>query len=136
MDNKITVVMDFSYVGEEHHFEAEIKLPPHLGGLSEFAHSIPRVIGRQNKVDSYSYMYEVMDCTPVQVVAAEGYVAKFLEAGAMPLHDFLAACSEVTTERLMQHIAETYLAKGCDQDQVHQALMAAFQIGFSAGEES
>jgi hypothetical protein len=138
MKNLITVKMNFGYKGEEFVFQSVEELPLHLDGLLKFAESIPRRMARANDVDTYSYMFEAMECTPIEVIKAEGYVAKFMHDDSVSLEAFIEQCNAVTIEMLMQHIAQSYLPKqaadAAVQDAVMAALMAAYSIGHSAGE--
>ncbi len=129
--NLITVKMNFGYRGEEFIFQSVEELPLHLDGLLEFAESIPRRIARANDVDTYSYMFEAIECTPVEVIKAEGYVSKFMQGDSMPLEQFIADCNNITTDMLMQHIVEMYLPEQAGSDELYQALMAAYAIGYS-----
>ncbi len=131
--NLITVKMNFGYRGEEFVFESVEELPLHLDSLLEFAESIPRRIARANDVDTYSYMFEAIECTPVEVIKAEGYVSKFMQGDSVPLEQFIADCNNVTTDMLMQHIVEMYLPEEADNDVIYQALMEAYVLGYSAG---
>ena len=131
--NLITVKMNFGYKGEEFVFQSVEELPLHLDGLLEFAESIPRRMARANDVDTYSYMFEAMECTPIEVIKAEGYVSRFMHGDSVPLGQFIAECNEVTIEMLMRHIAEMYLPEEADNDAMYLALMAAYAIGYSAG---
>jgi hypothetical protein len=133
MKNLITVKMNFGYRGEEFVFESVEELPLHLDGLLEFAESIPRKMARANDVDTYSYMFEAMECTPIEVIKAEGYVSRFMQGDSVPLEQFIADCNDVTIETLMQHIVEMYLPEQVGNDALYQALMAAYAIGYSAG---
>lgn len=132
MKNLITVKMNFGYKGEEFVFESVEELPLHLDGLLEFAESIPRRMARANDVDTYSYMFEAMECTPIEVIKAEGYVSRFMHGDSVPLEQFIADCNDVTIDMLMRYIAEMYLSEQAGSDAVSQALMAAYAIGYSA----
>ena len=133
MKNLITVKMNFGYQGKEFIFQSVEELPLHLDGLQEFAESIPRRMARANDVDTYSYMFEAMECTPIEVVKAEGYVSRFMQGDSVPLEQFIAECNAVTVDMLMRHVAETYLPEQADNDAMYEALMAAYAIGYSAG---
>ncbi len=135
MKNLITVKMDFGYRGEEFVFESVEELPLHLDGLLEFAGSIPRRMARANGIDAYSYMFESMECTPIEVVKAEGYVSRFMQGDSMPLGDFMAECSKVTFETLLEDVAVRMSSKAEDALSVEEALLLAYNIGFSKGSE-
>lgn len=140
MKNLITVKMNFGYQGQEFVFESVEELPLHLDGLLEFAESIPRRMARANDVDTYSYMFEAMECTPIEVINAQGYVAKFMHGDSVSLESFIAQCNAVTIEMLMHHLVQTHLPTLANdahtQDAMMSALMAAYAIGHSAGEAS
>jgi hypothetical protein len=131
--NLITVKMNFGYKGEEFVFQSVEELPLHLDSLLEFAESIPRRIARANDVDTYSYMFDALECTPVEVIKAEGYVSRFMHGESVPLEQFIADCNNVTIEMLIRNIAETYLPEQAESNAMYQALMAAYAIGYSAG---
>jgi len=125
--------MNFGYKGEEFVFQSVEELPLHLDSLLEFAESIPRRIARANDVDTYSYMFDALECTPVEVIKAEGYVSRFMHGESVPLEQFIADCNNVTIEMLIRNIAETYLPEQAESNAMYQALMAAYAIGYSAG---
>ncbi len=129
--NLITVKMNFGYKGEEFIFEAVEELPLHLGSLLEFSESIPRKIALANGVDTYSYMFEAMECNPIEVIKAEGYVSRFMQGDSVSLEQFIADCNGITIDTLMQHIAEMHLPEQAGSDDLYQALMAAYAIGYS-----
>lgn len=125
--------MDFDFAGKSYHFSSQATLPKHMGGLLDFANSLPRKLGRENGVDSYSYMYEVMDASIIVVTAAEGLISKFMVGNAMPLYDFITVCNEVSVDDLIRHIAETQFSSVEDKKSLHKALTTAYHIGVSAG---
>ncbi len=131
--NLITVKMNFGYKGEEFVFESVEELPLHLDGLLEFSESIPRRMALANDVDTYSYMFEAMECTPIQVIKAEGYVSRFMQGDSVPLEKFIADCNAVTVEMLLKEIAQNHVPQLAEDESLQQALMAAYDIGYSAG---
>ena len=131
--NIITVKMNFGYQGEQFVFESVEELPVHLDGLLEFAESIPRKMARANNVDTYSYMFDSMECTPIEVIKAEGYVSRFMQGDSVPLETFIAACNEVTIEMLIKDVAQTHMPHLAEDESLNKALMAAYAIGHSAG---
>lgn len=148
MTNKITVQMLFHFKGEEHCYRAEIQLPLHLGGMTEFYYSLPRRIAERNGVDTYSYMFDMMESSPIEVISATGYVARFLENGPVSMDEFVAACNNVTPESLLQDIAENFTLssqtlqstitaqadlKVALGKELEQALKQAYEIGLSKG---
>lgn len=136
MDNIITIKMDFSFSGESYSFESKVTMPLHLDGLIAFAESLPRKIGRENGVDSYSYMHEVMDASMIKVTHAEGYITKFLTSSSMPLADFILSCNSSSIEDFLLHIVEEKFPTASNHDELHNALIYAYKIGESAGRES
>lgn len=137
MKNLMTVRMNFDYRGEAFVFESVEELPLHLGGLLEFAESIPRRIARANEVDTYSYMFEAMECTPIKVIKAEGYISRFMHGDGVPLAEFMNQCNAVTVDMLLLDILEQHLPEYTTGDAVHEktfaALQSAYAIGYSAG---
>lgn len=132
MTNQISVQMVFHFKGEEHNLKADIKLPLHIGDMTAFYYALPRRIAERNGVDTYSYMFDMMESCPIEVVAAEGYVARFLENGPISMDEFVQACNAVTPEMLMADIAER-VQDGTNLS-LESALLLAYQIGVSQGE--
>jgi len=133
MENIISIEMKFDFSGESFHFTSDVTMPKHMGGLLEFADSLPRKLGRENNVDSYSYMHETMETSIIVVTEAKGYVSKFLVGNAMPLYEFISACNQVEIDDLLQHISETHFPNIEDKKMLHKALLSAYEIGVSAG---
>lgn len=133
MTNEITVQMLFHFKGEQYDYTADIKLPLHLGNMTEFYYSLPRRIAERNGVDTYSYMFDMMESSPIEVISAKGYVARFVENGAISMDEFVAACQEVTPEKLLQDIAEKLNQQADDTFSIEDGLKLAYEIGLSQG---
>lgn len=133
MTNVITVQMQFYFKGEEHNYQTEVKLPLHLGNMTDFYYNLPRKIAEKNGVDTYSYMYDMMESTPIEVIAAQGYVSRFLENGTVSMDEFAAECQKITPERLLQDIAKRVDTQSENALTLEKALTQAYQIGLSQG---
>jgi len=133
MTNVITVQMLFHFKGEQYDFSAEIQLPLHLGNMTEFYYSLPRRIAERNGVDTYSYMFDMMESSPIEVISAKGYVARFVENGSISMDEFVAACQEVTPEALLADIAEQMKPSSANSLSIEEGLKLAYEIGLSQG---
>lgn len=126
--------MRFYFKGDEHNYHAEIKLPLHLGNMTEFYYSLPRRIAERNGVDTYSYLFDMMESSPIEVISAKGFVARFLENGPISMDEFAAECQKITPELLLKDIAQRVDSQTGDALSLEQALTLAYQIGCSKGE--
>ncbi len=136
MNNTITVNMLFHFKGEEYNLTKEVKLPANLDNLQTFISSLPRVLAQDNGIDTYSYLFEMMECTDIYVTQATGFVSRFMPEEPVILETFIESCKQITLDDLLDFTLQTHLPDLVDNQQAKAALKEAFLIGQSAGKQA
>ncbi len=136
MNNTITVNMLFHFKGKEYNLTKEVNLPANLGNLQTFISSLPRVLAQDNGIDTYSYLFEMMECTDIYVTQATGFVSKFIPEEPVILETFIESCQHTTLDDLLDFTLQTHLPDLVDDQQAKIALKEAFLIGQSAGQQA
>ncbi|MCU7796312.1 MAG: hypothetical protein KZQ75_04180 [Candidatus Thiodiazotropha sp. (ex Myrtea spinifera)] len=133
MKNSIDISTAFSFKGEVHTPSATLDLDSHMessGSLPPF-HAL---LASTNDIDTYSYLYEVMEMAAVQYSNAKGMAAEFLKDGAFDQAGFETAWRENKITQLLQPIARDYL--GIDDIDNHTDLRAALLQAYKLGREA
>ncbi|MDP2785253.1 MAG: hypothetical protein Q8O38_11765 [Sulfurimicrobium sp.] len=130
MKNSIDAHVEFSFKGETYSLFATIELDDFL----EFDASLPSlhaILARKNGIDTYSYLYEVMQQEEIRFDNAHGLAADFLTGGEFDLEAFVARQQELKTFGLLQAIATHEL--GINDLEQHRelknALFQAYKLG-------
>ena len=93
--------------------------------------SLHAILARKHGIDTYSYLYEVMQEEEIRFDNAQGLAADFLTDGAFDLDAFVARRQELKILGLLQVIATREL--GIDNLAQHRelknALFQAFELG-------
>jgi len=100
----------------------------------EHDHSFPSfhaILACDNKIDTYSYLYEVMLETEIRFANAQGIAADFLNNGDFNQGAFIAAWQENRTLALLQPIAIREL--GIEDLKQHQELKNALVQAYNLG---
>ncbi|MCU7916017.1 MAG: hypothetical protein KZQ65_08985 [Candidatus Thiodiazotropha sp. (ex Gloverina cf. vestifex)] len=133
MKNSIDISTAFSFKGEMHTPSTTLELDSHMensGSLPPF-HAL---LASTNDIDTYSYLYEVMEMTDVQYSNAKGMAAGFLKDGVFDQAGFEAAWRENKITQLLQPIARDYL--GIEDIDDHTDLRAALLQAYKLGREA
>lgn len=130
MKNSIDAQIEFSFKGESHSLSSHIDLDQ----LMEQDHSFPSFharLARDNNIDTYSYLYEVMLETEIRFANAQGLATDFLSDGDFNQDAFMAAWQENRILALLQPIAARELGiADLDQHQgLKNALVQAYNLG-------
>lgn len=130
MKNSIDVHIEFSFKGKAYSLTSNIDLDQ----LVEHEQSFPSfhaILARDNKIDTYSYLYEVMLETEIRFANARGIAADFLSDGDFNQEAFITAWQENRMLALLQPIATRELGiANLDQHQgLKSALVQAFNLG-------
>jgi hypothetical protein len=72
MKNSIDVHVEFSFKGEDYSLTSNIDLDQFMENGSSFP-SFHAILARDNKIDTYSYLYEVMLETGIRFANAQGF---------------------------------------------------------------
>lgn len=130
MKNCIDAQIAFSFKGENYALTSNIDLDQ----LMQHDHSLPSfhaILARDHKIDTYSYLYEVMLETEIRFAHAQGIAADFLINGDFNQAAFIVAWQENTALALLQPIASRELGIA-DLNQhlgLKNALVQAYNLG-------
>jgi hypothetical protein len=134
MKNSIDATVTFSFKGETYTPSTTIDLDALMeqsGGLSHL-HSL---LAKEDGIDTYSYLYEVMEQSPIRFVNAQGSVAGFVEDEVLDIEGFQKQWQQNRVIGMLQSIASREL--NIDDLEKHpdlkNALLEAYDCGKSAG---
>lgn len=133
MANRIDASVEFSFKGETHSPSAAIDLDAAMNGDGHLT-DLHRTIAQANGIDTYSYLYEVMESHDILFANATGMAAEFLVGGHF---DTAAFEQRWQTERklsVLRPIAKRHLA--VDALEQHPDVMAALLDAYDAGRDS
>lgn len=132
MKNSIDAHVEFSFKGESYAPYATIALDE----LLEHHGAIPplhAILAEKNGIDTYSYLYEVMEQAEIFFDNARGLAADFLIDGRFDTEAFVAQWHENQVLGLLQAIA---LREGFKDLEHHPALKNALLQAYLAGKNS
>lgn len=133
MKNSIDAHVEFSFKGETYAPFATID----LDGLLEHHDSLPpihAILAKRHGIDTYSYLYEVMQEAEIYFDNAQGLAVDFLINGDFDMEAFVARWQENRVQGLLQAIATREL--GIDHLEQHQALKNALLQAYRLGKNS
>jgi len=133
MKNSIDAHIEFSFKGETYSLSSNIDLDEFM----EHEHSFPSFharLARDNQIDTYSYLYEVMLETEIRFDHAQGLAADFLSDGDFNQKAFIAAWQENSVLALLQPIAMREL--GIANLDLHQGLKNALVQAYNLGKRT
>lgn len=132
MKHSIDIHVEFSFKGEEHSPSATLTLDDFLAFPS--VPSLHAILARKCGVDTYSYLYEVMEQAEIVFDNAHGLAADCLSEGEFDLEAFVAKGHELRTIGLLQPIAKREL--GITDIEQHPALKNALLQAYRLGQNS
>ncbi len=130
MKNQITAKVEFSYKGEVFSPSTIINLNNTMEE-QDLLSSIHRKIAQENEIDTYSYLYEVMEQAEIIFINAQGLAIEFLSDNDFDFLAFQGALRETRHDQMCQKIAATEMGVD-DLDQypgLRNALIKAFEFG-------
>jgi len=130
MKNSIDAHIEFSFKGETYSLTSNIDLDQLMEHELSFP-SFHAILARDNKIDTYSYLYEVMLETEVRFANAQGIAADFLNDGHFDQEAFISAWQENRALALLQPIAvhELGIADLNQHQSLKNALIKAYNLG-------
>jgi hypothetical protein len=130
MKNQITAKVEFSFKGEVFSPSATIDLDQVMA-RQDPQPSFHLMIAQKNKIDTFSYLYEVMEQAEVIFTDAQGIATEFLNDCSFNFLALQDAWHESTLEQMYQEIADTEM--GADAFDRHpglkNALVKAYELG-------
>ncbi|MDO8350310.1 MAG: hypothetical protein Q7S94_04060 [Gallionella sp.] len=133
MNNSITARVEFSFKGEDYSYTASIDLNQLLLQHSSLP-SFHVILAKLHKIDTYSYLYEVMEATDIEFSNPAGCAANYLLDGEFDPSALAADWHTAKVSVLLQPIAERELGI-TDLNQhpaLKRALVAAYYLGSNA----
>jgi hypothetical protein len=130
MKNQITANVEFSYKGEVFTPSTIIDLDNTMA-QQDLLPSIHRMIAQENKIDTYSYLYEVMEQAEIIFTNAQGLAIEFLSDTNFDFSAFQGALCETRHDQMCQEIAATEMGV-TDLDKypgLKSALIKAYALG-------
>ncbi len=126
MKNSIDVRVEFSFKGNDYDLTSTIDLDAHSHALD-----IYQILAHDNKIDTMSYLYEVMQETDLEFSNARGAAAAFLQEGQFNAYTFALHWQEhkiimQLNPIAMRHMGITDLQQN---SALKQALLEAYQLG-------
>lgn len=134
MANSIDARIEFSYRGEIHHPSASIDLDKTMeaGGIG---HGLHLQLAKASGIDSYSYLYEVMESYPITFSNPKGIAADYLSGAEFDFAGFETHWRETRDFTTLDVIiAHHFNDDECARHPaLRVALREAFRVGKAAG---
>lgn len=125
--DSIDVGVEFSFRGEDYSLAATIRFSEEMPATLQACHAI---LARMNGVDTYSYLYEVMEQADLEFSNPQGLAARFLNEGRFDLDGFCAAWREKRIVDALRPVALRELGVDPDSDPGLKALLLeAWRLG-------
>lgn len=133
VNNQIDAAIKFSYQGETHSPRSTIDLDNMMEGKGQLS-DLYTHIAKENNIDTYSYLYEVMESYEIEYSNAQGLAQQCLEGDQFDFARFEQLWHEAREVRALAGIARKQL--GIDdldkEAKIKQALLDAYHLGKSA----
>ncbi|MDH5183662.1 MAG: hypothetical protein OEX12_07195 [Gammaproteobacteria bacterium] len=133
MSNRIDASIEFSYKGESYSPTATIDLDVMMIKSGQLP-NLHRTLALQHKIDTYSYLYEVMESHEIQYSNATGLAQQCLQDGRFDLPAFEQLWQENREVTALEDIARDQLGiEDLDAEpKFKQALIEAYRLGKTA----
>jgi hypothetical protein len=130
MANSIDAFIEFSFKGENYEFHSTLDLDQQLERHMSLE-SMHHVMAVEHGIDTYSYLFEVMQMEDIHFDNPQGRAEAYLHDGVF---DFEAYAQENTTDFLFAPLQAIALREmGVDdleqQPRLKQALLRAYRLG-------
>lgn len=130
MSNSFTISVEFSYKGETFNLSTRVDLDAYLEQGSEIP-MLHDLIARANKIDHYSYQYEVLCSEDIHFSEVQGFAGDYIVDGVFDAVGFAGHWHEHHVEHIVAAIAqrEMGVAELASQPDLQRALLAAYRAG-------
>ena len=128
--NSIDARIEFSFKGETYAFSSTLDLDRLLAQHDNFS-ALYSILAQKHNIDTYSYLYEVMQETEIEFENAQGLASEFISDGIFDQQAFTANWQNNRTAALLQPIAtrELGIADLNQHPKLKAALLQAFNLG-------
>ena len=133
MKNSIDATVTFSFKGETHTPSTTIDLDALMKQHGSLPH-LYTLLAMENGIDTYSYLYEVMEQSPIRFVNAQGAVANFVNNEVLDVEGFQRRWQQNQVIDMLQSIAsrELNIDDLDNHPELKNALLEAYDCGKSA----
>ena len=130
MKNTIDAKVSFSFKGEEYHPSMTIDLDEVMK-TSEGLPNLYSVLARKNDIDTYSYLYEVMEASDIIFENPVGLAEQCLSGHEFDINKFESLWRNHLQLSKLREIAKKHM--GLDDPDQQAGLMAALMEAYQAG---
>ena len=132
MKNTIDAQVKFSFRGENYSPAITLDLDS-ITDKPETFEVLHRVIATKNQIDTYSYLYEVMESSPIIFSNAQGLAVNYLQDDNFDFSRYLKDRQDDQLSKQMTHIAEEIMgiSKLENEPNLKAALIAAYKLGLN-----
>ena len=132
MTSTLEIHVEFSFRGETHCLRATVDLDDLLSKY-DIQPPFHEIIAQHNKIDTYSYLYEVMEQAEIVFEKATGLAAQFINEGLFDFGGFAARWREDRILDLLKPIAQREIGVDLDSNAaLARALLEAYRLGKSS----
>ena len=132
--NTIIVTIPFSFRGEDHTPSLKIDLND-FAKKDVDASVLFHLVAIENRIDTYSYQYEVLESSCIVYSQATGAASQFLNNGEFDFEGFKACIKQTGVADILADIAKTSLQISNLDKTEHAAIRKALLQTFIAGQE-
>ncbi|MEE9328386.1 MAG: hypothetical protein V3U71_13955 [Cocleimonas sp.] len=133
MKNTIKVTIPFSFKGIEHTPSSIIDLDIFIRG-DQNLNSVFHLVANENKIDNYSYEYEVLQASSLHFSNATGLAEKHLTNRNFDFEGFKQILNEEQLLNTLQTIAKQTM--NIENIEEHETLQLALEQAYQAGKNS
>ena len=126
MKNSIKVSFNFSFKGERHSPSSVLDLDKMMERSGDFS-QIDFHVAKENGIDTYSYLFEVMQMTPAEFSEPGGLAEEFYRDNSFDFEAFKQAHNEQKIIQQLQTIAGDIDLE--ENEAVRKALLEAYRLG-------
>ena len=129
MTSALEIHVEFSFRGETHCLQATVDLDEMLSRCDNLP-SFYEIVAQHNKIDTHSYLYEVMEQAEIIFEKATGLAVQFLKEGCFDFEGFAARWHENRILDLLKPVAQRELGIELDSNAAfRRALLEAYWLG-------
>ena len=129
--NTIKVTIPFSFKGVEHTPSSVIDLDRVVIESKQSLQNLSRLVANENKIDAYSYEYEVLESSPQIFSDPTGLAVGFLQGNDFDLEGYKNNYKQEEIENILRGIANEVL--NIDNLDAHSDIKKALLKAYNAG---
>ena len=128
--NTIKATIPFSFKGKEYSPSTIIDLDVYTRTNHDFSFLF-HLVASENKIDRFSYEYEVLESSPILLSQPTGLAIQFLSENSFDFAGFINARKTMLVQETLQNIASEILQIDNleENELINNALFKAYQAG-------